>query len=47
MKFGTLQLKVFPETSKTAVYAFLGVPYAQPPIADLRFAVSFIKYYVL
>ncbi|XP_017471827.1 PREDICTED: carboxylesterase 1C isoform X1 [Rhagoletis zephyria] len=30
-------LKIFPDSSRTAVYAFLGVPYAQPPIADLRF----------
>ncbi|XP_011184528.2 cocaine esterase [Zeugodacus cucurbitae] len=31
-------LKIFPDTSRTAVYAFLGVPYAQPPVGDLRFA---------
>ncbi|XP_053964470.1 carboxylesterase 1C [Anastrepha ludens] len=31
-------LKIFPDSSRTAVYAFLGVPYAQPPIAELRFA---------
>ncbi|XP_037951686.1 pyrethroid hydrolase Ces2a [Teleopsis dalmanni] len=31
-------LKVFPDSSRSAVYAFLGVPYAQPPIGDLRFA---------
>ncbi|XP_018791813.1 PREDICTED: liver carboxylesterase 1 isoform X1 [Bactrocera latifrons] len=30
-------LKIFPDTSRTAVYAFLGVPYAQPPVGDLRF----------
>ncbi|XP_012160753.2 carboxylesterase 1C [Ceratitis capitata] len=31
-------LKIFPDTSRTAVYAFLGVPYAEPPIGELRFA---------
>lgn len=34
------QLKIFPETSKTAVYSYLGIPYAQPPTGSLRFAVS-------
>lgn len=31
-------MKVFPETSRTSVYAYLGIPYAQPPIGDLRFS---------
>uniref|UniRef100_A0A336MZ55 CSON008799 protein n=1 Tax=Culicoides sonorensis TaxID=179676 RepID=A0A336MZ55_CULSO len=31
-------LKVFPETARTSVYTYLGIPYAQPPIGDLRFA---------
>jgi carboxylesterase type B len=31
-------LKVFPETSRIPIFAYLGVPYAQPPVADLRFA---------
>ncbi|SPP75302.1 cocaine esterase [Drosophila guanche] len=31
-------LKVFPDGTRTAVYAFLGIPYAQPPVAELRFA---------
>lgn len=32
-------LKVFPESSKVPVYAFLGIPYAAAPINNLRFAV--------
>lgn len=35
-----LQLKVFPDGARNAVYAFLGIPYAQPPLGPLRFAVS-------
>lgn len=36
---GTLVgLKVFPESSRVPVYAFLGIPYAKPPIDELRFA---------
>ncbi|XP_067633408.1 cocaine esterase isoform X2 [Eurosta solidaginis] len=31
-------LKIFPDSSRAAVSAYLGVPYAQPPVADLRFA---------
>ncbi|XP_037042029.1 acetylcholinesterase isoform X2 [Bradysia coprophila] len=31
-------LKVFPEASRTPVYAYLGIPYAQPPVGKLRFA---------
>ncbi|TMW46000.1 hypothetical protein DOY81_008917, partial [Sarcophaga bullata] len=31
-------LKVFPDSTRAAVYAFLGVPYAQPPVDELRFA---------
>ncbi|KAH8355319.1 hypothetical protein KR093_010778, partial [Drosophila rubida] len=31
-------LKVFPDGARTAVYAFLGIPYAQPPVGPLRFA---------
>lgn len=34
------QLKVFPDGARSAVYAFLGIPYAQPPLGSLRFAVS-------
>jgi len=34
------QLKVFPDGTRGAVYAFLGIPYAQAPINELRFAVS-------
>lgn len=34
------QLKVFPDSARSAVYAFLGVPYAQAPVGELRFAVS-------
>ncbi|XP_055855583.1 pyrethroid hydrolase Ces2e [Episyrphus balteatus] len=30
-------LKVFPESSRTAVYTFLGIPYAEPPVGTLRF----------
>uniref|UniRef100_A0A1I8MDF5 Carboxylesterase type B domain-containing protein n=1 Tax=Musca domestica TaxID=7370 RepID=A0A1I8MDF5_MUSDO len=38
---GTLVgLKVFPDSARSAVYAFLGVPYAQAPIGELRFAPS-------
>lgn len=33
-------LKVFPESSKNPVYAFLGIPYAKAPVDNLRFAVS-------
>ncbi|XP_065367731.1 acetylcholinesterase, partial [Calliphora vicina] len=32
------QLKVFPDSARSAIYAFLGVPYAEPPIEELRFA---------
>uniref|UniRef100_A0AAG5DPZ5 Carboxylesterase type B domain-containing protein n=1 Tax=Anopheles atroparvus TaxID=41427 RepID=A0AAG5DPZ5_ANOAO len=36
---GTLVgLKVFPETSRIPVYAYLGIPYAKPPTNVLRFA---------
>ncbi|XP_030557309.1 carboxylesterase 1C [Drosophila novamexicana] len=31
-------LKVFPDGARSAVYAFLGIPYAQPPLGSLRFA---------
>ncbi|KFB38131.1 AGAP010390-PA-like protein [Anopheles sinensis] len=31
-------LKVFPETSRIPIYTYLGIPYAQPPINELRFA---------
>lgn len=34
------QLKVFPEASRTAVYSYLGIPYAQPPVGKLRFSVN-------
>lgn len=34
------QLKVFPDSTRAAVYAFLGVPYAEPPVHQLRFAVK-------
>ncbi|XP_061511343.1 carboxylesterase 1F [Anopheles gambiae] len=36
---GTLiGLKVFPETSRIPIYAYLGIPYAKPPVNELRFA---------
>ncbi|XP_059611061.1 carboxylesterase 1F [Phlebotomus argentipes] len=36
---GTLVgIKVFPESSRVPVYAFLGIPYAKPPADELRFA---------
>uniref|UniRef100_A0A182NVC1 Carboxylesterase type B domain-containing protein n=1 Tax=Anopheles dirus TaxID=7168 RepID=A0A182NVC1_9DIPT len=36
---GTLVgLKVFPETSRIPIYTYLGIPYAKPPVNDLRFA---------
>ncbi|KAH8394821.1 hypothetical protein KR222_006816, partial [Zaprionus bogoriensis] len=31
-------LKIFPDGARSAVYAFLGIPYAQPPVGALRFA---------
>ncbi|KAH8253391.1 hypothetical protein KR032_005262 [Drosophila birchii] len=31
-------LKVFPDGARGAVYAFLGIPYAQAPVNELRFA---------
>ncbi|XP_053685676.1 carboxylesterase 5A [Sabethes cyaneus] len=31
-------LKVFPETSKIPIFTYLGIPYARPPLNDLRFA---------
>ncbi|KAH8400659.1 hypothetical protein KR009_000046 [Drosophila setifemur] len=31
-------LKVFPDGTRGAVYAFLGIPYAQAPLNELRFA---------
>ncbi|KAJ6645818.1 Transmembrane protein [Pseudolycoriella hygida] len=31
-------LKVFPEASRTPVYSYLGIPYAQPPVGKLRFS---------
>ncbi|XP_055598453.1 acetylcholinesterase [Uranotaenia lowii] len=31
-------LKVFPETSRIPVFTYLGIPYAKPPVDDLRFA---------
>lgn len=34
------QLKVFPEASRTPVYSYLGIPYAQPPVGKLRFSVN-------
>lgn len=43
--FVLFQLKIFPETSKTAVYSYLGIPYAQPPTNSLRFAVRLDFWY--
>uniref|UniRef100_A0A182W8B2 Carboxylesterase type B domain-containing protein n=1 Tax=Anopheles minimus TaxID=112268 RepID=A0A182W8B2_9DIPT len=35
---GTLVgLKVFPETSRIPIYTYLGIPYAKPPVNELRF----------
>lgn len=34
-----IQVKVYPDVSKVAVNAFLGIPYAQPPEGHLRFAI--------
>ncbi|XP_052889270.1 acetylcholinesterase [Anopheles moucheti] len=35
---GTLiGLKVFPETSRIPIYTYLGIPYAKPPVNELRF----------
>ncbi|XP_058828757.1 carboxylesterase 1C [Topomyia yanbarensis] len=31
-------LKVFPETSRIPIFTYLGIPYAKPPLAELRFA---------
>lgn len=40
LKEGTIVgIKVFPETSKLPVYVYLGIPYAEPPVGNLRFAV--------
>lgn len=40
LKQGTVSgLKVFPESSRTPVYSFLGIPYAKAPVDNLRFAV--------
>ncbi|XP_050079520.1 acetylcholinesterase [Anopheles maculipalpis] len=33
-----VQLKVFPETSRIPIFTYLGIPYAKPPINELRFA---------
>ncbi|XP_068146994.1 carboxylesterase 1C [Drosophila tropicalis] len=33
-------LKVFPDGARSSVYAFLGVPYAQAPVGELRFAAA-------
>ncbi|XP_002006139.4 carboxylesterase 1C [Drosophila mojavensis] len=33
-------LKVFPDGARSAVYAFLGIPYAQAPLGSLRFAAA-------
>lgn len=33
-----MQLKVFPETSRIPIFTYLGVPYAEKPINNLRFA---------
>lgn len=35
-------IKVFPETSKSPVYVFLGIPYAEAPVGNLRFSVRFV-----
>lgn len=38
--FVFFQLKVFPDGARSAIYAFLGIPYAQAPLGSLRFAVG-------
>lgn len=40
LKEGTIVgIKVFPETSKLPVFVFLGIPYGEAPVGNLRFAV--------
>ncbi len=40
---GKLKGKVFESRNGTKYYGFLGIPYAKPPVGDLRFEVRKIK----
>lgn len=46
-KQGKVQGRAFESVlTKTEYYGFLGIPYAKPPLGDLRFRVSILKLFV-
>ena len=42
IKQGTLRGTVFDNLEGGQYFSFLGIPYAQPPIGELRFKVNFV-----
>jgi hypothetical protein len=43
---GTLVGKTMPSRQGNKIYAFQGIPYAAPPVGDLRFMVRYIFFFV-
>ena len=39
---GTLRGSIFLSRNNTEYYGFLGIPFAKPPVGDLRFKVIFL-----